>query len=108
MRYIKRFELFEKTVQDNDIYNYYIDFLKGGKGDKKTLEDIAKAYVAKHGGKYEKVLDVVKKNYKMGLKVEMEHTNKKVIADEISRDHLSENPKYYELLKKAHLADELE
>lgn len=83
------------------------DYLKGGKGDDSTLESIAKDYVKKHGGSYDKVLAIVKKNYEMGLKVEMEHTDKKEIADEIDRDHLSENPKYYELLKKAHLADEL-
>ncbi|MFM2394620.1 MAG: hypothetical protein RLZZ546_2602, partial [Bacteroidota bacterium] len=81
---------------------------KGGKGDNTTLESIAKAYVKKHGGNYDKVLALVKKNYEMGLKVEMEHTNKKEIAEEIDRDHLSENPEYYEILKKAHLADELE
>jgi hypothetical protein len=62
------------------------DFLKGGKGDNSTLESIAKAYVKKHGGNYNKVLSIVKKNYEMGLKVEMEHTDKKEVAEEISRD----------------------
>ena len=83
------------------------DFLKGGKGDNKTLQDIAKSYVKKHGGNYDKVLAIINKNYLMGLKVETEHTDDKDIASEIDRDHLSENPKYYDLLKKAHLADEL-
>lgn len=81
---------------------------KGGKGDNKTLKDIANAYVKKHGGKFKKIISVLKKNYDMGLKVEAEHTDKKVIATEIAIDHLEENPKYYEILKKAHLADELD
>lgn len=31
----------------------------------------------------------------MGRKIEMEHTNKRKIAEEISRDHLQEFPDYY-------------
>lgn len=42
-----------------------------------------------------------------GIKVEMEHTNSKAKAEEIARDHLAEDPKYYTKLKKAGLADEL-
>ncbi len=47
------------------------------------------------------------KEIKMGHKVEMEHTSSPRIAAEITRDHLTENPKYYSKLKQAGLADEL-
>lgn len=35
-----------------------------------------------------------------GVKIEMEHTNDKGLAREISRDHLEENKKYYTHLEK--------
>ena len=79
----------------------YEDYLEGGKADNKTLEDIANAYVKKHGGKFDKIMDVLKKNFKMGMKVEVEHTDKNKLAKEITKDHLEENPHYYEILKKA-------
>ena len=37
---------------------------------------------------------------KMGIKVEMEHTNDKKIAKKIAKDHLVETPDYYTRLKK--------
>jgi hypothetical protein len=37
---------------------------------------------------------------KMGIKVELEHTNSKKIAKQIAKDHLSEIPDYYTRLKK--------
>lgn len=46
-----------------------------------------------------------KKELKTGIKVEMEHTKYKKVAEEITKDHLREFPNYYtELLKfKKHL-----
>lgn len=41
------------------------------------------------------------KQVEMGLKVEMEHTNSKMIALRIVKDHLAELPDYYTRLKKA-------
>lgn len=38
------------------------------------------------------------KAIKRGEKVELEHTSNKRIADEIARDHLTEDPKYYQKL----------
>jgi len=35
-----------------------------------------------------------------GIKVEMEHTNDPSVAYEIAKDHLTEDPKYYQKLKK--------
>jgi len=61
----------------------------GGKGDRKKDSDFNP------------------KQVKMGHKVEMEHTSSPKIAAEITRDHLTENPKYYSKLKQAGLADEL-
>lgn len=39
--------------------------------------------------------DVDPEQFKMGLKVESEHTKDKDIATEIVLDHLAEDPKYY-------------
>lgn len=39
----------------------------------------------------------------MGVKVEMEHTNSRVVAREIACDHLTEDPSYYTKLKKCKL-----
>lgn len=64
--------------------------LIGGKGDKKSLSDFPSKEVA------------------MGQKVEMEHTRDPKLADEITADHLAENPHYYSKLKESGLADELE
>ena len=86
----------------------YEDYLKGGKADYETIEDLAKIYHKKDGGDYNITLKGLKKNLKMGMEVESEHTDKIIIAHEIALDHLAENPKYYEILKNAHLADELE
>jgi len=64
------------------------DKIPGGKADGKNLDDIC----AKHKCDPEK-LD---KEYKMGVKHEMEHTSDKEIAHEIVLDHLAEDdPKYY-------------
>jgi hypothetical protein len=45
----------------------------------------------------------------MGMKVEMEHTTSKVVAERISKDHLAESPDYYTSLvdmeKKAGIKD---
>ena len=40
------------------------------------------------------------KQVKIGAKVEMEHTRDPRVAEEISRDHLMEDPEYYVKLKK--------
>jgi len=38
-----------------------------------------------------------------GIIVELEHTNDKEIAKKIAKDHLEENPKYYQILKQVGL-----
>jgi hypothetical protein len=57
------------------------DRLPGGLGDQKTDQDFDK-----------RQLD-------QGVKVEMEHTSDPELAREIVRDHLTEDPQYYEKLK---------
>lgn len=68
------------------------DILKGGLSDKKTLKDIAKSFKVP-------LLDLFKQ-FIEGIKIEKEHTNDFAIASEIAKDHLSENPNYYKLIKK--------
>lgn len=60
----------------------YLDQIKGGLADKKKPSDFSAKSLIK------------------GMSVEMEHTDDLAKALEISMDHLSENPKYYEELKK--------
>jgi len=68
------------------------DKLKGGLADNMSLSDIA--------DKHNVSLDDIKKQLKMGIKVELEHVDDKQLAAEIARDHLVEDPKYYTKLKK--------
>jgi hypothetical protein len=74
--------------------------LKGGVSDKKTLEDIAKKHDKKGYYHTDDMISSLKKELKMGIKVEMEHTKDKAKAKEIAMDHLWENPSYYTKLKK--------
>ena len=56
----------------------------------------------KKGNLPDKLFD--KRQLRMGIKVEMEYTNSKVIAKMIAKGHLAgEDPKYYTKLKKAGL-----
>lgn len=38
---------------------------------------------------------IIKKELKIGTKIEMEHTNSKKVAQKIATDHLKEFPHYY-------------
>lgn len=44
----------------------------------------------------------------LGIQIEMEHTNDPKVAQEIARDHLTEDPEYYTKLVKAGLAKEFQ
>lgn len=57
-----------------------------------TLEDIAK--------KHKVDMSYLRGQLASGIKVEKEHTSKRKVAKEIALDHLGEDPKYYEKLKK--------
>jgi hypothetical protein len=74
--------------------------IKGGLADNKTLVQIAKKHDAKGYYHINNMVDSLKEQLKMGLKVEMEHTNDKDKAKEIALDHLWEDPSYYSKLKK--------
>jgi ribosomal protein L37E len=68
------------------------EILKGGRADRRTIREIADF----HNVKY----DVVFKQYKKGIKHELEHTSNFNIAKEIAKDHLYEMPDYYDMLEK--------
>lgn len=59
-----------------------IDLLPGGLGDKLTTKDVDPEQL------------------KLGIKVEMEHTDDADVAKEIALDHLAEDPQYYSKLAK--------
>ena len=45
--------------------------------------------------KIKKGIKFCKKELKLGIKIEMEHTNSKKIAERIAKQHLIEYPHYY-------------
>jgi hypothetical protein len=77
-----------KKEEDNDIK----EKVKGGLADNKTLKDIAE--------KHKVDLSHIEEQFKMGQKVELEHTTNQDIADEIARDHLWEDSNYYTKLEE--------
>ena len=81
---------FETIKKINEMSNTK-DIFPGGMADKYSLDDLAK----KHGVG----VDEIKSQIAKGVKVEMEHTNDKKVAFEIAKDHVFENPKYYDKLK---------
>ena len=85
----------KKTIKNN-IKKSFVDvneFLKaqekliGGKADKENLDDIAK--------KSGKSLVFLRKQLKLGMKVESEHTKDKQVQKEIVMDHLADDCDYY-------------
>lgn len=74
--------------------------IKGGLADNKSLVQIAKKHDAKGYYHIQDMIKSLKKQLDMGLKVEMEHTDDKDKAKEITLDHLWEDPTYYSKLKK--------
>jgi hypothetical protein len=57
-----------------------------------TLDDLVK--------KYDLSKEELQSQLDMGIEVEFEHTSDKKVAKEIALDHLAEDPKYYDKLKK--------
>lgn len=68
------------------------DVVPGGLAKGLSLNDIAE----KHGVS----VDMMVAEFKKGIAVEMEHTTDREVAKEIALDHLFEDPKYYDKLKK--------
>jgi hypothetical protein len=77
------------------------ELLKGGKGDNKSLIQIAKKHNAKNYYHIDDMVKSLNKQVEMGLPIEMDHTDSEDKAKEIVYDHLWEDPKYYTKLKKA-------
>lgn len=83
-----------KTMTDHEIYKY----ITGG--------HLAKGYSLRDIANMHKIsIADLKKEVRMGLKAESEHTSSKREQMQIVKDHLYENQKYYTLLKKAGLKD---
>lgn len=78
----------EESIIEKEIYallSYFIgktggDILKGGLADQMDDHDFDA------------------KELRMGIKIEMEHTNDPLLAKEIAKDHLAEIPDYYSRL----------
>lgn len=66
--------------------------IEGGLSSGMSVEEIAK----KHDRDVDDIFDQLRK----GIQVEMEHTSEMMVAMEIAMDHLTENPDYYDKLKK--------
>ena len=89
----------KKKKEVSELFIFTPEKLKGGKSSGKTFEDLVRKNL-KHGTPYGEVESKLKKQLNKGIKVELEHTNNKSIAKEIALDHLFEDPKYYDKLKK--------
>lgn len=64
----------------------------GGLAENLSIEDIANMHDVS--------IDSIMDQLKIGIDIEMEHTNKRTIALEIAMDHLVEFPDYYDRLVK--------
>lgn len=68
-------------------FEQFTEKLKGGKADGKTLTDIADMHNVS--------VKSLEKEMELGLPEELEHTTDKSVAEEIVKDHLTEDPEYY-------------
>lgn len=73
-------------------FNSICEALLNGLAKGMSIDDIAK--------KHNVDLNELKTEWNKGAKVEMEHTSSKEMAEEIAKDHLFEDPKYYTKLSK--------
>ena len=74
------------------------EYIPGGRAAGKSLKDLAKA----HGVG----IKSLEKQLRVGVAVEMEHTNSEAKAEEIAMDHLAEDPRYYTKLVRKGFVDE--
>jgi hypothetical protein len=95
-----RFGVYEGEVVPLDYPMMEIENIPGGLAKNKSLEDIAKHHNID--------VNAVKKQLEKGIKTELEHTSNKNIAKEIAMDHIYEDPKYYDKLKKIEEAQMLD
>jgi len=85
--------------ENNKPFKKKEEYLKGGMGDNKTFDDLVKKNTHK-GKSIVQVEKELKLQLNKGIGVEIEHTKNRKIAKEIAIDHLFEDPKYYDKLKK--------
>jgi hypothetical protein len=75
------------------------DKVPGGLAKNMSLEDISKYHNPNNRIDPNIYLKFLKNQLNQGIKIELEHTTDKDIAEEIAKDHLYEDPKYYIKLK---------
>jgi len=97
--FINAFGKMDKTIFNMVKKKINEEFIPGGKSESKSLEDIAKKYAGQYYD-WRNVMENVKEQIKIGIKVEMEHTTDIRIAAEIAKDHIWEDLHYYTKLKK--------
>ena len=73
-------------------FEKYVNKLIGGKGDDKSVNDIASLH--------DVPVEEIEKQLKIGIGVEGEHTDSEEVAREVALDHLTEFPTYYTELDK--------
>lgn len=88
-----------KQANDNfhELEESNTEFFKGGIANGMSAQDLA--------DHHKLPLQDIESALSAGQKVEMEHTNDKDKAYEIAKDHIYEDPKYYEKLAKIEEAD---
>jgi hypothetical protein len=84
------------------------ELLKGGNADNKSLIQLAKRHDAKGYYHIDNMVQSLRKELEMGVKIELEHTDNEDMAKEIAMDHLWENPSYYSKLKKSEIEESKE
>ncbi len=88
---MKHIKLFEDFISEKE-------YFKSGVADEMNAQDLAD----KHGVSLSEIEDALEK----GQKVESEHTDNEDQAYEIAKDHIFEDPKYYDKLAKIEEAKE--
>jgi hypothetical protein len=81
------------------------ELLKGGNADNKSLIQLAKRHDAKGYYHIDNMVQSLRKELEMGIKIELEHTDNEDMAKEIAMDNLWENPSYYSKLKKSEIEE---
>ena len=93
---------------------WQIDWDGSGKSYPKINKPTHKSKILSYDKFYKEIVEPAKKSevdieeLKMGIKVEMEHTDSKKKAAHIALQHLAEDPHYYSKLKKAGLKENIE
>ena len=92
----------KKSKTENSVNEIAVqaDNIPGGLASGKTMKDFVQKYDTKGYYHPSQMAEYIRKKLKEGTKVEMEHTTDPKIAFEIAKDHIWEDLKYYDKLKK--------